>query len=131
MAGPNAADNRAQAAIAERLAAAGFALPGSLVERTMVCGKPGCRCTADPPRLHGPYNQWTRKIDGRTVTRRLDDEQMERYGAWFVAADHRNSPLSITEIPQWSERRGGPDVSLRSCQVITSGSTSSGSCERR
>jgi hypothetical protein len=86
MAGPNASDNKAQAAIAERLAAAGFALPGSLVERTMACGKPGCRCTAEPPRLHGPYNQWTRKIDGRTVTRRLDDEQMERYGAWFANA---------------------------------------------
>jgi len=86
MAGPNAADKRAQAAIAERLASAGFALPGSLLLRTMVCGKPGCRCTADPPRLHGPYNQWTRKIDGRTVTRRLDDEQIERYGAWFVNA---------------------------------------------
>ncbi len=86
MAEPNASDKKAQAAIAKRLAEAGFALPGSLVERTMACGKPGCRCTGDPPRLHGPYNQWTRKIDGRTLTRRLDDEQMARYGDWFTNA---------------------------------------------
>jgi hypothetical protein len=86
MAEPNAAENRAQAAIARRLAEAGFALPGSLLERTMVCGKPGCCCVGDPPRLHGPYHQWTREIDGKTVRRHLDAEQMGRYGPWLANA---------------------------------------------
>jgi hypothetical protein len=86
MAEPDPSEIRAQAAIARRLAEAGFALPGTLLERTMVCGKTNCRCAADPPRLHGPYYQWTRKIDGTTLTRRLDDEQMERYGSWFANA---------------------------------------------
>src|SRR5487761_590547 len=36
------------------LAALGFCLPGSLQTRQMRCGKPGCRCKADPPQLHGP-----------------------------------------------------------------------------
>ncbi len=31
------------------------------------CGKPGCACKALPPRLHGPYYQWTRKVDGKTA----------------------------------------------------------------
>lgn len=31
-------------------------------------GTPGCRCKADPPQLHGPYWQWTRKVAGKTVT---------------------------------------------------------------
>ncbi len=88
MAEPNQADRRDQAAIARRLAAAGFALPGTLLERAHVCGKPNCRCTADPPRPHGPYLQWTRKIAGKTVTRRLSDEQLARYGAWFDNAKH-------------------------------------------
>lgn len=80
---PRAADRRAHAAIAARLAEIGFVLPGTLLERRMSCGKTGCRCQADPPRLHGPYHQWTRKIDGKTVTRRLTDEQAAVYGPWF------------------------------------------------
>lgn len=83
MAEPNQAERLAQAAIAERLAAAGFVLPGTLLERVHVCGKPNCRCMADPPRPHGPFHQWTRKIEGKTVTRRLTDEQVSRYGKWF------------------------------------------------
>lgn len=83
---PSPADRRAQAAIAERLAEVGFALPGTLLERRMSCGKPTCRCQADPPRLHGPYHQWTRKIDGKTATRRLTNEQSADYGPWFANA---------------------------------------------
>ncbi|MDA8284856.1 MAG: hypothetical protein M0Z42_16550 [Actinomycetota bacterium] len=88
MAEPNATERAAQADIAARLARAGFALPGSLIERTLTCGKANCRCMADPPRPHGPFYQWTRKIAGKTVTRRLSSEQMTRYGPWFDNAKH-------------------------------------------
>jgi hypothetical protein len=80
---PNAKDRRAQAKIAGALATTGFALPGTILERRICCKKPGCRCMADPPQLHGPYYQWTRKINGKTVTRLLSVEQMERYRDWF------------------------------------------------
>ena len=53
---------------AEIGAAAGPALPGTLTVRAYACGKPNCRCHADPPRLHGPYAEWTRKIGGKTIT---------------------------------------------------------------
>lgn len=86
MAEPNQADEQAQAALAGRLAEVGFALPGTLLEVAHVCGKPNCRCAGDPPRPHGPYYRWTRKIDGKTVTRRLTAEQMARYGKWFENA---------------------------------------------
>ncbi len=56
---------------AELAEAAGPALPGTLTVRSYACGKPACRCHGDPPALHGPYAEWTRKINGRTVTRRL------------------------------------------------------------
>jgi hypothetical protein len=62
--------------IAARLAGIGFVLPGTLT-------KPNCRCRADPPVLHGPYHQWTRKIGGKTVTRLLSDDQLADYQPWF------------------------------------------------
>ena len=72
---PNVRQRRAQERLARQLGDVGFALPGSVIERRTTCGKAGCRCTADPPELHGPYIQWTRKVDGRTVTKVLSPEQ--------------------------------------------------------
>ena len=80
---PPAASKPAPAEIAAEIAALGFALPGTLTERPMRCGHPRCRCHADPPQLHGPYHQWTRKIDGKTVTRFLSNDQLEAYQPWF------------------------------------------------
>jgi len=50
-------------------------LPGTLTQRAMRCGRKGCSCHADPPRLHGPYWQWTRKVKNKTVTRWLSPQQ--------------------------------------------------------
>jgi len=50
----------------------------------MACGRESCRCHGDPPQLHGPYNQWTRKVDNKTVTRFFSDEMLADYGPWFV-----------------------------------------------
>ena len=47
------------------------------------CGKPNCRCHGDPPRLHGPYWQWTAKINGKTVTRRLSQSEADLYQQWI------------------------------------------------
>lgn len=58
-------------------------LPGSIQQRHTRCGRPGCACQADPPRPHGPYWQWTRKVSGKTITRRLSAEQTERYRPWI------------------------------------------------
>jgi len=68
---------------AELAAAAGPALPGTLTVRAYACGKPGCRCHADPPRLHGPYAEWTRKIGGKTITRRLTSAELAEYQPLF------------------------------------------------
>ena len=69
--------------LSSQLAQIGFALPGTITERMMRCGKARCRCKADPPRLHGPYIQWTRKVAGKTLTRNLTAEQYDRYKPWF------------------------------------------------
>lgn len=83
MAAPSERQRQAQGRIAADLAQIGFALPGSLVSRTTACGKPGCRCQADPPVLHGPYLTWTRTVNGKTVTRKITQDQQARYQAWF------------------------------------------------
>ena len=68
---------------AELAAAAGPALPGTLTVRAYACGKARCRCHADPPQLHGPYAEWTRKIGGKTVTRRLTPRELAEYQPLF------------------------------------------------
>ncbi len=97
MAEPTPADRQALAAIARHLAATGFAMPGSLTDRAIRCGKPACRCAREPRRLHGPYHQWTRKIDGKTVTINLTDEQAARYAPWFTNAQALRKLISDLE----------------------------------
>ena len=64
-------------ALAVELTNIGFISPGSLVARETSCGKPGCRCQADPPRRHGPYYQWSRAVAGKTLSRRLNEPEAE------------------------------------------------------
>ena len=95
---------RAAAIAAEiaAIAAAGFALPGTLADRMTRCGHPNCRCHADPPQLHGPYHQWTRKKNGRTATRILTDDQLADYGPWFD--NHKRLRELITELEETQPR---------------------------
>jgi hypothetical protein len=82
-----------------RLARAGFALPGTLIERRTRCGTPRCRCHADPPRLHGPYWQWTRKHAGKTRTINLTPAQAARYQPWLdTARDIRDTLARIEQL---------------------------------
>ena len=73
---------------AQELADLGFVLRGSILERFSLCGSAGRACHADPPRLHGPYWQWTAKVAGKTVTRNLSDHQVQRYREWMDNAQH-------------------------------------------
>jgi len=83
--------------IAREIAAIDAVLPGSVVIRSMPCGKPNCRCKADPPQLHGPYIQWTRKVNGRTRTRTLTPDQLARYQPWFDNARRLRELLTQLE----------------------------------
>lgn len=83
---PNQRQRRSQERIARQLGEIGFALPGSLVRRMTACGKAGCRCGADSPVLHGPYLSWTRAVGGKTITRKIPEDQQERYQEWLANA---------------------------------------------
>lgn len=74
--------------LAAQLADIGMISAGTLTRRYTRCTSPGCKCRADPPQPHGPYWQWTRKIDGKTVTRRLTPAEAKLYHEW-IANDRR------------------------------------------
>ena len=50
-----------------------------------------------PQTLHGPYWSWTRKIDRKTVTRYLSDEEARAYEAWFDNANRLRDLLDELE----------------------------------
>ncbi len=91
------AQQQAAARISAKIASIGFALPGSVAYRSTSCGKQNCRCTANPPVLHGPYPTWTRKVSGKTVTRRLSEAQYTNYLTWFEADKRYRELLSELE----------------------------------
>ncbi len=101
-----------------KVATLGFISPGSVVERYMPCGKPGCRCQGDPPQLHGPYWQWSRAKQGKTLSRRLSPEQANLYKEWI--ANRRALGRIIAEMEEVSAEAGdiilqdsGPQTRLR------------------
>jgi len=49
---------------------------GSLVERYIPCGKPGCHCTQPGSRGHGPCYSLTCKVEGRTKTEYIPKQQV-------------------------------------------------------
>jgi hypothetical protein len=79
----NARQERSLERIRRELAALGPCLPGSIVVRTGRCGKQACVCKADPPRLHGPFRSWTRKVAKKTVTRYLSEDELADYQVFF------------------------------------------------
>lgn len=69
--------------LAERITHIGYIAAGSITQRYTRCGTVSCRCHAEPPQPHGPYWQWTAKIDGKTVTRRLSATEARLYQQWI------------------------------------------------
>jgi hypothetical protein len=104
--------------LAAELATVGFISPGSVVSRYTSCGKPGCRCQADPPQRHGPYHQWSRALAGKTVSRRLTEDQAQLYQDWI--ANRRRIEQLIAQMEQTSAtaaelllRQAAPDRPAR------------------
>ena len=75
---------------------------GTVLRRFVPCGKPGCRCQANPPQLHGPYYEWSRKVKGKTVTVRVTPEQARLLKQWIANA--RRLDEIVNEMQRLSER---------------------------
>ncbi|MGH8972800.1 MAG: DUF6788 family protein [Acidimicrobiia bacterium] len=104
-----------QRRIAKALSEIGFALPGSLTVRAYRCGKTNCRCKAEPPQLHGPYAFWTRKVDGKTATRILSEDELVEYQPLFdnarklraLMGELQELTLQLVETADNGARRNG------------------------
>jgi len=88
---------QARRRLVEFLTQGDHVLPGSLVERTMRCGKANCRCHAEPPELHGPYLQWSYTRENKRFTRWLNAEQEGRYRPRIDAARQLRELVSDLE----------------------------------
>ena len=58
------------------LAALGDLRPGSLSEQYNTCGRPACRCKADPAQRHGPYHQLSYSRNGRSRSENVAPEDV-------------------------------------------------------
>jgi hypothetical protein len=70
--------------LARQLSEIGYIASGSVAQRATRCGKASCACRADPPRLHGPYWLFTAKVDGKTVNKRLTENEAHLYERWIA-----------------------------------------------
>jgi len=98
----NTADETRYQTLKRSIAELGYFRYGSLLRRFMPCGKPGCRCQAIPPKLHGPYYQWTRKVDGKTVSLRLTKDQATLLEMWI--ANGRRLDRTLAQMQRLSHR---------------------------
>ena len=81
-------------ALKKKLTALGYICSGSVMSLYRKCGKPNCACCKDKKALHGPYHIWTRKVDGKTVTRTLSPAQA---GSCKDCIDNLQKMVSIVE----------------------------------
>lgn len=93
-----AAYQRRYRQLADQLAQVGYISTGTVLQRRTRCGTASCRCHDDPPRLHGPYWQWTSKANGKTITRRLSEPEARLYAEWI--GNERQLQKLITQMRQ-------------------------------
>jgi hypothetical protein len=62
---------------------------GTVLQRRMKCGQPGCPCHTDSSKRHGPYWEWTYKANAKTVNVRLRADA----GPIFKAASRQHRKL--------------------------------------
>jgi len=100
--------------IVKGLSEVGLALHGSVEVRRTRCGTAGCACHGEPPKLHGPYIVWTRKVEGRTVTRVLTEDQYAEYRDLFQSSGRLKQlvsdlhDLTLEAVEADARRRGRP-----------------------
>lgn len=58
-----------------------YFLKGTVSKRMMKCGQPQCACHRDPSQRHGPYFEWTYKVNGKTINVKLSAQAAPLYQA--------------------------------------------------
>ena len=84
--------------LAAELADLGYIAAGSITQRSTAAAPRAAAVTPTHPTLHGPYWQWTAKVNGKTVTRRLSQTDAKLYQEWI--SNDRKLRKTITRMRQ-------------------------------
>ncbi|HTP29939.1 MAG TPA: DUF6788 family protein [Anaeromyxobacteraceae bacterium] len=74
----------------------GYFCKGTVLSRTLKCGRATCPCANDPKKRHGPYFEWTYKVAGKTVHHRLSAQEAKIYEDG--AAEYRRLKLLLRRM---------------------------------
>lgn len=78
----------------------GYFLKGTVSKRMMRCGHPNCACQRDAARRHGPYFEWTYKVQGKTVNVKLSAQAAPLYQA--ATQQHRQLKATLARLERLS-----------------------------
>jgi hypothetical protein len=87
MPGPRRSPAQRFAALRQELQTLEYFCKGTVLARKMKCGQPRCACHTNPAKRHGPYWEWTYKVQAKTVNVRLSSTAGPLYKA--ATAQHR------------------------------------------
>ena len=73
---------------------------GTVLARRMKCGHAGCACHQDPTKRHGPYWEWTYKVQGKTINVKLTAEAGPLYKA--ASQQYRKLKSLLTRLEKIS-----------------------------
>lgn len=94
--------SKRQADLRAALAQVGDFRPGSLAERYRACGKPSCHCAQPGSPGHGPTWSLTHAVKGKTVTRVIPAEAVERTREQI--GEYRRFRTLVRQFVEVSER---------------------------
>ena len=78
----------------QELLKVGYLWTGTVLRRSMTCGRQGCRCQRAPRFRHGSYYYWTRKVKGKTVSRLLTPKEGKLYKSWVANRQQLHKTLT-------------------------------------
>lgn len=84
------------------LASVGDMRPGALVARYRRCGKTACHCSQPGDRGHGPYWSLTRVVGGKTLTKIIPPDAVERTQEQIAV--HRRFRDLVRDLVELSEQ---------------------------
>ena len=90
---------------------------GSMVKRHIPCGNSSCWCAQGREHWHGPYYQWSWKVNGKTVSTRLTSEQAKLMSSYVrndrelrrIVVQMRSISLRVVEAELNKISRGSKD----------------------
>ena len=77
-----------------RIARIGLAIPGTIRETYLLCGKQGCACADNDAARHGPYYLWNRKVDGKLTSKSIPKDKLTHFEGWI---DNRRKLEAIVQ----------------------------------